>query len=46
MIRKKTLEQWETKLENTELTLRQYGLLRSPSLTGMDQGHQLLFLVF
>jgi hypothetical protein len=46
MIRKKTLEQWETKLANTELTPQAYGLLQSPSITGMDQGHQLLFMVF
>jgi hypothetical protein len=35
MIRKKTLEQWETKLENTELTPQAIWPI-AKSLTGMD----------
>jgi hypothetical protein len=43
MTRKKVLERWETEIGNAEVTPQD--ILRSPSLRGMDQGHQLLFMV-
>jgi hypothetical protein len=44
MTHKKALERWETKV-TLKSNQRLYGLLRSPSLRGMDQGNQLLFMV-
>jgi hypothetical protein len=31
MTRKKALEEWETKIDNCEITPRSYGPLRNPS---------------
>jgi hypothetical protein len=48
LTRGKALQRWETKIANTEVTphaTRIYGQLRNPSRSGIDQRHQLQFVV-
>jgi hypothetical protein len=45
MTHKKELERWETKIGNTEVTPQAIWPIAKSLLRGMDQGHQLLFIV-
>jgi hypothetical protein len=45
MTRKKTLEWWETKIGNSEVTPQEIWPIAKSHIRGMDQRHQLLFMV-